>query len=104
MKGMIDLAVDHRRTVGTILNDPVVTRSFSEQDSFRRVMDRIRQVLMGDDVSHQARVSTAMLIAAISGTVMHPLVAGARRQHAAITARTAGSTTSTRHELDAQSS
>jgi AcrR family transcriptional regulator len=76
VKGMIDLAVAHRRTVGTILNDPVVTRSFSEHDSFRQVMDRISHVLMGDDIGHQARVSTAMLTAAISGTVMHPLVAG----------------------------
>ena len=31
---------------------------------------------MGDDIGHEARVSTAMLTAAISGTVMHPLVAG----------------------------
>ena len=74
VKGMIDLAVSHRRTVGTILNDPIVTHSFSEQDSFRQVMDRISRVLMGDEVGHQARVSTAMLTAAISGTVMHPLV------------------------------
>jgi AcrR family transcriptional regulator len=76
VKGMIDLAVAHRRTAGTILNDPVVTHSFSEHDSFRQVMDRISHVLMGDDIGYQARVSTAMLTAAISGTVMHPLVAG----------------------------
>jgi AcrR family transcriptional regulator len=76
VKGMIDLAVAHRRTVGTILNDPIVTHSFSEHDSFRQVMDRMSHVLMGDDIGHQARVSTAMLTAAISGTVMHPLVAG----------------------------
>ncbi len=75
VQGMIDLAVDHRRTAGTILNDPVVTHSFSEHDSFRQVMDRISHVLMGDDIDHQARVSTAMITAAISGTVMHPLVA-----------------------------
>jgi hypothetical protein len=30
---------------------------------------------MGDGTGHEARVSTAMLTAAISGTVMHPLVA-----------------------------
>ena len=34
------------------------------------------RVLIGDDIDHEARVSTAMLTAAISGTVMHPLVAG----------------------------
>jgi len=74
--GMVDLAVAHRRTVSTILNDPVIIRFFAEHGSFRDVMDRMSRVLMGDDVGHDARVSTAMLTAAISGAVMHPLVAG----------------------------
>jgi AcrR family transcriptional regulator len=73
--GMVDLAVAHRRTVSSILNDPVVARVFAEHESFRHVMDRISRVLMGDDIGHEARVSTAMVTAAISGTVMHPLVA-----------------------------
>lgn len=74
--GMVDLAVAHRHTVSTILNDPVIVRFFVEQESFRPVMDRMSRVLMGDECGHEARVSTAMLTAAISGTVMHPLVAG----------------------------
>jgi len=74
--GMIDLAVAHRHTVSTILNDPVITRTFTEHNSFREVMDRMSCVLFGDDFGHEARVSTAMFTAAISGTVMHPLVAG----------------------------
>src|SRR5271157_3067395 len=74
--GMVDLAVAHRRTVSTILNDPVIVRFFAEHESFRPVMDRMSRVLVGDDTGHEARVSTAMLTAAISGTVMHPLVAG----------------------------
>jgi AcrR family transcriptional regulator len=74
--GMVDLAVTRRRTVSTILNDPVIVRFFSEHESFRHVMDRMSRVLMGDDIGHEARVSTAMVTAAISGTVMHPLVAG----------------------------
>ena len=74
--GMVDLAVAHGRTVSTILNDPVIIRFFAEHGSFRDVMDRMSRVLMGDDVGHDARVSTAMLTAAISGAVMHPLVAG----------------------------
>ena len=73
---MIDLAVAHRRTVGTILSDPLVIHSFAKHDSFRQVMDRMTRVLMGEDIGHEARVSTAMLTAAISGTVMHPLVSG----------------------------
>jgi AcrR family transcriptional regulator len=73
--GMIDLAVAHRRTVSTILNDPIIVRFFTEHESFRHVMDRMSSVLMGGNIDHEARVSTAMLTAAISGTVMHPLVA-----------------------------
>jgi AcrR family transcriptional regulator len=75
VSGMIDLAVAHRRTVSTILNDPVIVRFFTEHESFRYVMDRMSRVLMGGDIGHEARVSTAMLTAAISGTVLHPLVA-----------------------------
>lgn len=74
--GIVDLAVAHRRTVSTILNDPVIARFFAEHESFHHVMDRMSRVLMGDDIGHEERVSTAMLTAAISGTVMHPLVAG----------------------------
>jgi len=74
--GMVDLAVAHRRTVGTILNDPVIVGFFAERESFRQVMDRMSRVLMGDEIGHESRVSTAMLAASISGTVMHPLVAG----------------------------
>jgi AcrR family transcriptional regulator len=74
--GIVDLAVAHRRTVSTILNDPVIAHFFAEHESFGHVMDRMSHVLMGDDIGHEERVSTAMLTAAISGTVIHPLVAG----------------------------
>jgi AcrR family transcriptional regulator len=74
--GIVDLAVEHRRTSSTILNDPVIVGYFAKHEPFRRVMDRLCRVLMGDDTGHQARVSTAMLTAAISGAVMHPLVVG----------------------------
>jgi len=74
--GMVDLAVAHRRTASSILNDPVIIRFFADHESFRPVMDRMSRVLMGGETGHEARVSTAMLTAAISGTVIHPLVAG----------------------------
>jgi hypothetical protein len=76
VNGIVELAVAHRRTMSTILNDPVIYRFFTDHDEFRRVMDRMCQVLVGDDVGYEGRVSTAMLTAAISGAVMHPLVAG----------------------------
>ena len=48
---------------------------FADHDTFRDVMHRLRQILVGDDSGPEARVRTVMLIAAISGAVMHPFVA-----------------------------
>ena len=74
--GMVDLAVEHRRTMSAILSDPVIVRFYAKHDPFRRVMDRLSRVLLGDDSRPDAHVSVAMLTAAISGAVMHPLVVG----------------------------
>lgn len=72
--GIVDLAVDHRRTVSSILSDPVIVGFFAEHAAFRDVMRRLQQLLVGDDATPEARVRTAMLVAAISGAVMHPFV------------------------------
>jgi AcrR family transcriptional regulator len=72
--GMVDLAIERRHTTGAILSDPVIVGFFTEQEAFHDVMHRLRLVLVGDDRSPEARVRTAMLVAAISGTVMHPFV------------------------------
>jgi AcrR family transcriptional regulator len=74
VEGMVDLAIENRRTVGTILSDPAVVSFFSDEPEFRDAMHRLRLVLMGDDTTAPARVRTAMLVAAISGAVMHPFV------------------------------
>lgn len=74
--GMVNLAVEGRSTVSTILTDPVIAGFFARHEPFRHVMDRLCNLLMGDDTTRGARVSAAMLTAAISGAVMHPLVAG----------------------------
>jgi hypothetical protein len=71
---MVDLAVEHRRTVGTILSDPVIVGFFAEHDTFRDVMHRMRRLLVGNARGTEARVQSAMLIAAISGAVLHPFV------------------------------
>jgi AcrR family transcriptional regulator len=71
---IVDLAVERRRTVSTILSDPVIIGFFAEHEPFRRVMHRLSRLLMGDDAGPEARVSTAVLSAAISGTVIHPMV------------------------------
>lgn len=74
LRGIVDLAVESRRTVGTILRDPVIVAFFADHDEFGDVMERLRRVLIGDDAGPEARVRTAMLIAAVSGAVMHPFV------------------------------
>ncbi|MBV8691957.1 MAG: TetR/AcrR family transcriptional regulator [Actinobacteria bacterium] len=75
VEGMVDLAVEGRRTVGSILNDPVIVGFFEDHAPFRRVMTRLRTLLLGDDSGPEARAQTAILIAAISGAVMHPFIA-----------------------------
>jgi AcrR family transcriptional regulator len=72
--GIVDLAVDRRRTTSTILSDPVIVGFFADHAAFRDIMLRLRHLLIGDDAGPEARVRTAMLIAAISGAVMHPFV------------------------------
>ncbi len=74
LAGIVDLAVDRRRTTSVILSDPVIVRFYAEHDDFGRLMHRLRRLLIGDDSSPDARVRVAMLLAAISGAVMHPFV------------------------------
>jgi AcrR family transcriptional regulator len=72
--GIVDLAVERRRIVSTILSDPVIVGLFDDHQAFRDVMQRLRRLLMGDDAGPDAAVRTAILIAAVSGAVMHPFV------------------------------
>jgi AcrR family transcriptional regulator len=74
--GIIDLAVERRRQTGTLLNDPIIGRMFVKDRRMHQVMDRLNLLLMGGGGS-ESRLATAMLTAAISGAVMHPLVGGA---------------------------
>ena len=72
---IVDLAVERRRMESTLLGDPVIVRFFANYEPYRRVMDRMYRLLMGDDAAAGARVPAAMLTAAIGGAVMHPIVA-----------------------------
>jgi AcrR family transcriptional regulator len=75
MSGIVDLAIDRGRSASTVLSDPVIVGFFANHKEFRDVMHRLGYILVGDDTAPPARIRTAMLIAAISGAVMHPLVA-----------------------------
>jgi hypothetical protein len=62
--------------MSVVLRDPVIVGFFSDDEQFQRTMDRMSHLLIGDATTHEARVSAAMLTAAISGAVMHPFVVG----------------------------
>jgi AcrR family transcriptional regulator len=72
---IVDLTVERRRTTSTILSDPVIVRLFAEHEELRSTMHRLSRLLKGDDGRPGDRVPTVVLLAAISGAVMHPLVA-----------------------------
>jgi len=74
--GIVDLAVEGRNTTSIILSDPVIRPFFAGQERFRRVIRRLAALLMDDGGGSEGRITTAMFIAAVSGAVMHPLVAG----------------------------
>jgi hypothetical protein len=62
--------------MSVVLRDPVIVGFFADDERFQRTMDRMSRLLIGDAATHEARVSAAMLTAAISGAVMHPFVLG----------------------------
>lgn len=74
--GIVDLAVTRRREVSTLLNDPIIGRLFARDRRLLRVLDRLNRLLVGADAPAESEVATAMLIAAISGATIHPLVVG----------------------------
>ena len=74
VEGMVDLAVARRRKMGTILGDPMVAEIFSGHQTFRVVMNRLRRLLFPDQADAEARIRTAVLVAAISGPVMQPFL------------------------------
>ena len=71
---MINLAVERRRMAGLLQRDPVMLRFLESHEPFRHVMVRANRLLMRGASRPRARVQAATLAAAISGTVIHPLV------------------------------
>lgn len=75
VSGLIDLAVLRRRSASFLHQDPIMVRLIQEHEPFTRVMQRLDTLLTGNRQDAEARVTAAMLITAIGGAVMHPLVA-----------------------------
>jgi len=82
---IVDLAIERRHMESTLTGDPVLVRFYASHEGFRQTMARLYRILMGEGAGPEAQVPAAMLIAAIGGAVMHPLVAdlddGALRTH-----------------------
>jgi AcrR family transcriptional regulator len=74
LSSVIDAAVERRRAVSTLQNDPVLVRLLTEHQPFARLWSRIFAVLLGGEQGPSGRVRAAALSAAIGGAVSHPLV------------------------------
>jgi AcrR family transcriptional regulator len=74
LTAMVDLAVERRRMASILQRDPVMLRFLDEHEPFRRVMERLNRLLMGDASDSRARVRAAMVASVIAATVIHPLV------------------------------
>lgn len=72
--GLIELAIVRRRSAGLLQRDPVMLRIFEEYKPFRWVMERLDKLLLGDNTEPEARVTVALLLTAIGGVIIHPLV------------------------------
>ncbi|TPG35774.1 TetR/AcrR family transcriptional regulator [Mycolicibacterium hodleri] len=71
---LIDLAVARRQWVGTLTSDPVIVRILGEHPPFQRFISRLYGVLLDQRDDTQARVTAAIMSAAIAGSVVNPLV------------------------------
>jgi len=72
---IVDLAIERRHLESMLASDPVLNRFFAGHEPFRQLMNRLYRMLLGED-SPEARLSGAMLTAAIGGAVMHPMTEG----------------------------
>lgn len=71
---LIDLAVARRQWVGTLTSDPVIVRILGEHPPFQRFMSRLYGVLLDQRDDTKARVTAAIMSAAIAGSVVNPIV------------------------------
>jgi len=72
---VVDMAVEQRRMVSVLQFDPVIIQFLAGHKTFQRFIDRLLRAFFGDNTGTDSLVQTAMLSGAISGAVIHPLVA-----------------------------
>jgi AcrR family transcriptional regulator len=71
---VVGMAVERRRWVRTLQNDPVMVRLLGEHEPFRNLITRLYAILLDEDDDTEARISAALFSGAIAGTVINPLV------------------------------
>lgn len=75
LTSVIDLAVQRRRWVNALQNDPVMIRLLGTHAPLLDLMGRVYALLLGDDPATADRVRIAIVSGAIGAAVVHPLVA-----------------------------
>ena len=73
---VVGMAVERRRWVMSLQNDPVMVRLLGEHEPFRNLITRLYAILLDEADDTEARISAALFSGAIAGTVINPLVDG----------------------------
>jgi AcrR family transcriptional regulator len=71
---VVGMAVERRRWVRALQNDPVMVRLLGEYEPFRNLITRLYAILLNEADDTEARISAALFSGAIAGTVINPLV------------------------------
>jgi AcrR family transcriptional regulator len=71
---VIEVAVTRRKWIGTLVNDPVIVRLLGAHEPFAQFLGRLYGVLLDEHDDTEARVTAAVMSAAIAGSVINPLV------------------------------
>ncbi|HXY63020.1 MAG TPA: helix-turn-helix domain-containing protein [Mycobacterium sp.] len=71
---VVGMAVQRRRWVRALQNDPVMVRLLGEHEPFRNLITRLYAILLNEADDTEARISAALFSGAIAGTVINPLV------------------------------
>lgn len=74
LRRLVDAAVDQRRAISTLQNDPVLVRALGDYGPSRKLWANLFAALLGSDLDAKERTRAAALSGAI-GSVGHPFVA-----------------------------
>lgn len=74
LERVVKIAVERRHMASLLQFDPVVVRVLADHEPFRRFIERLYRVLLGEGAGVEARVNAAILSGALSAAVVHPLV------------------------------